>query len=284
MISFLLKTESTSGGSDVNAESANLREDAYRLVRGIFRDKKAIDKFAGEVIEVCTKARGKDLLIVHNPGGWGHARLDQCLEWERGIVVGVEAAAQEMGYSCRTTQYFRTGHGWREEMRDLREQFRFFKSKANIMAAWLRFIIAHVNGIKVILLGVSQGAAFGDAVMQRLGDYYPVFSIELGFPFIYKSRRVISRRTLAIEGNGSKPDVMTRGNIWIGAGLLIAAFFRWIRYNLEGRPIPLALCINAPGHEYDWGNPEIQKQIRDFLEANFHVKVRVRQSATAGKS
>jgi pimeloyl-ACP methyl ester carboxylesterase len=272
----LLKTESTNGGPDITAAGTNLREDAYRLAREIFKNKETIDKFTRKVVEVCTKAEGKDLLIVHNPGGWGHAQLSQCLAWERGIVVGIEAAVREMGHSCFMTQYLRSGEGWREEMRDLKEQFRFFNAKANIMAAWLQFVITHVNGIKVILIGISQGAAFGSAVMQRLGDYYPVYSIELGFPFMYKSRRVISGKTVAIEGNRSRPDVMTRGNMWIGVRILVAAFFRWIRYNLEGRPIPLALCINAPGHEYDWGNPEIQTQIRDFLEANFHVKVRAR--------
>jgi hypothetical protein len=276
LIELPFKIRGTNGGPDITFVDMNLREDAYRLAREIFKNEKAADKFAGQVIDVCTNARGKDLLIVHNPGGWGHARLDQCLEWERGIVVGVEAAVREMGHSCFMTQYLRSGEGRREEMRDLKEQFRFFESKANIMAAWLRFVNTHVSGIKVILVGISQGAAFGNSVMQRLGESYQAYSIELGFPFMYKSRRIITERTLAIEGNEIKPDAMTKGNVWIGAGIFLAAFFRWIRYNLEGRPIPLALCIKAPGHEYDWGNPEIQRQIRDFLEANFRVKIRVR--------
>ena len=276
MIKLPLKTGSINRAPDIAVADMNLREDAYRLAREIIKSEEAADKFAGQIIDVCTRAQGKDLLIVHNPGGWGHARLDQCLEWERGIVVGVKVAVQEMGHSFLLTQYFRSGQGWQEEMRDLKEQFRFFESKANIMAAWLRFIIRHVDGIKVILIGISQGAAFGSAVMRRLGEYYPVYSIELGFPFLYKSWRVITERTLAIEGNGVKPDVLTQGNVWVGAGILMAAFFRWIRYNFKGRQIPLALCISAPGHEYDWGSPEIQRQIRDFLEANFGVKEWVR--------
>lgn len=269
MIELPVKTGSTNIAPDSVAADLNLSEEASRLGRQIFKDEGAADEFARQVIDICTRARGKDFLIVHNPGGWGHARLDQCLEWERSIVAGVASVMEEMGYSFLLTQYFRSGEGWQEEIRDLREQFRFFTSKANVMAAWLRFVISHVNGIKVILIGISQGAAFGSAVMQRLGEYFPVYNIELGFPFLYKSRRVITERTLAIEGDGVKPDVMTQGNIWVGAGIFMAAFFRWIRYNLEGRPIPLALCINAPGHEYHWNNPEIQRPIRDFLETNF---------------
>jgi hypothetical protein len=172
------------------------------------------------------------------------------------------------------TPYFRSGKGWREEMRDLRDQLRFFESKANIMAAWLRFIISHVNGLRVILMGVSQGAAFGNSVMQRLGGHYPVYSIELGFPFQYKSRRVITGRTLAIQGNGIRPDVLAQGNIWVGARILMAAPFKWMWYYLKGKPVEFAHCVTAPGHEYDWSNPEIQSRIRDFLEANFGAKDR----------
>jgi len=276
LITLLLKTESNDGGPDITAASMNLREDAYRLAREIIKNKKAIDEFVRKVVEVCTKAEGKDLIIVHNPGGWGRARLDRCLEWERGIVVGVEAAVLEMGRSCFMTQYLRSGWGWREVIWDLREQFRFFSSKADVMAAWLRFIISHVNNIKVILVGVSQGAAFGNAVMQRLGGHYPVYSIELGFPFMYRSRLVITRRTLAIEGNAVKPDVLVQGNIWVGARILMAAPFKWIWYRLRGKPVAFPHCVSTPGHEYDWGNPEIQTQIREFLEANFQTRVRVR--------
>jgi len=262
----------------------SLREDAYYLARQILIGEVAVDEFAGRLIDVCARARGKEFLIVHNPGGWGHARLDQCLDWERGIVIGITAAVQEMGQSLFMTQYFRSGRGWREEMRDLIEQFRFFESKAVIMADWLRFIITHIPGIQVVLIGISQGAAFGNAVMRQLSADYPVYSIELGFPFMYKSRRVVDKRTLVIEGNGVDPDIMAQGNVWTGARILTAAFFRWIGYSLKGRSIPLALCINAPGHEYDWGNPEIQRQIRDFLEANFGVKESAKKSKPPRKS
>jgi pimeloyl-ACP methyl ester carboxylesterase len=269
LIELISKAAGTNGGEDITIADRDLREDAYNLAREIFKSKKAAGEFARQVIDVCTGAQGKDILIIHNPGGWGHARLDQCLEWERGIVVGVKETVQEMGHSFLLTQYFRSGQGCREEMRDLKEQFRFFKSKANVMAAWLRFIITHVDGIKVILIGISQGAAFGSAVMQQLGEPYPVYSIELGFPFQYKSWRVITEKTLAVEGNGARPDVLVQGNLWLGARILIAAPFKWMWHRLRGRRVAFAHCVNAPGHEYDWANPRIERLIKGFLETNF---------------
>ena len=115
-----------------------LREEAYRLAGRLFGTEEAGVDFANQLLDVCVKARGKDFLVVHNPGGWGHAGLNQCLEWERSIVNGIKTAIEEMGYNLSLTQYFRSGIGWKEQMRDLKEQFHFFASKADVMAAWLR--------------------------------------------------------------------------------------------------------------------------------------------------
>ena len=273
-----LSSEVQNGNKVLRVTSADLalREEAYRLTEQLFESEEAGSDFANHLMDVCTRAKGKDFLIVHNPGGWGRSRLGQCLEWERGIVVGIEAAVEEMGHSVLLTQYFRSGTGWWEQMRDLREQFHFFASKASLMAAWLQFIMTHINALKVILVGISQGAAFSSAVMQQLGGRYPVYSIELGFPFQYKSRRVITERTLVLEGDGLRHDDLVQGNLWVGARILMAAPFKWIWYHLRGKRVMLAHCVTAPGHEYDWANPEIQRRIKGFLKANFGTKKQVR--------
>ena len=252
--------------------SLALRKDAYSLAEQLFGTDEAGSDFANQLVDVCARARGKDFLIVHNPGGWGHVRLDQCLEWERGMLTGIKSAIDEMGYSSLLTQYFRSGVGWGEQMRDLREQIRFFAIKASIMAAWLQFIVTHINTLKVILVGISQGAAFSNAVMQQLGGRYPVYSVELGFPLQYKSRRVITERTLAIEDNGVEPDVLAQGNLWVGARVLMAAPFKWIWYRLKGKRVVFAHCVTAPGHEYNWANHDLQRRIKTFLKVNFGDK------------
>lgn len=249
-----------------------LREEAYNLSEQFFGSEKMGIDFANQLIDLCIRSRGKDFLIVHNPGGWGHSRLDQCLEWEQSIITGIKAAIDEMGYSSLLTQYFRSGPGWWEQMRDLREQFRFFASKASLMVAWLQFIMTHVNALKVILVGISQGAAFSNAVMRQLSGRYPVYSVELGFPFQYKSKRAITERTLAVEDNGVEPDVLAQGNLWVGAGVLMAAPFKWIWYHLRGERVIFAHCVTARGHEYNWANHGLQKRIKGFLKANFGNK------------
>ena len=250
----------------------NLKDEAYTFARDTFKGRKQAEEFAGRLVEVCSRVEGKGFLIVHNPGGWGRAWMENCLEWEKGLVNGIASVIGEMGYNFFITQYFRSGFGCKEEAIDLLEQLRFFSHKAGKMASWLRFIVAHVENVNVILVGVSQGAAFGNAVMQRLGEGDPVYSIELGFPFAYKTRRRTNKRTLAIDSNGEQPDKMVEGSLWDGMAVFAAAPFKWVGHRLRGEKVSLSHCVNPPGHEYHWGNPFIQSRIRGFLKANFAVR------------
>lgn len=274
MIKLASKTEATDRGKDSIFVPTTLPEDAVRLATEIFKSKAQVDQFAVQLQDICLRVKGKDFLIVHNPGGWGHAPMDECLKWERSIVTGVANTVQKMGYSCLVTQYFRTGRRWRQEIADLKEQFRFFSSKANTMAAWVRFILEHVDDIRILLIGVSQGAAFGNAVMQRLDGRYPVYSIELGFPFNYRSRRQNDQRTLATDSDGVRPDKFVQGTMLDVAGILVAAPFKWLIHRIKGNRVLLSHCVTAPGHEYDWANPAVERQITDFLEANFATRKR----------
>lgn len=247
-----------------------LQEEAHHVAQELFGNETPRSfNFVNQLLDICTEAQGKDFLIVHNPGGWGQTKLECCQEWERSIVMGLSATVEEMGYSLLLSQYFRTYDGWRGLMGDMKEQTRFFAFKATVMAAWLRFIIEHVNALRVILVGVSQGAAFSNAVMQKLGGLCQVYSIEMGFFFPYRHWRVITERTLAVDNNGVMPDPLVRRDLWAGIRAFIGAPFRWSKYRLEGRAEKFSYCINVSGHEYSWDYPEVRRQVIDFLEVNF---------------
>jgi len=246
------------------------REEASNLAQQLFQydpDKQA--RFTDRLVDICYNAQGKDFLLIHNPGGWGTTRLKNCLQWERSIVEGVNATINQLGYSCFLLQYFRTGNGWREIMRDIREQLRFFANKSPILASELQFITRQFNNINVIMVGVSQGAAFSNAVLQNEVALDRVYSIELGMPFLYESRQVATERTLAVKGNGLMPDALMEWDIITIIKTYFSAPFRWVKYRLEGRPLTFARCINVPGHDYNWEYPEVQRQIEDFLKTNF---------------
>ncbi|MFC2010734.1 hypothetical protein ACFLUR_00360 [Chloroflexota bacterium] len=250
-----------------------LEEEAKHLAEQLFgHDTKKYTSFTNRLLDICTKAQGKDFLLLHNPGGWGTTHTKYLLQWERSIVEGTSATIERMGYTQTLMQYFRTGKGVRERILDIREGSRFFATKAKIMATELKFVTHHLNTLKVILIGASQGAAFNNAVMQQQGDLRRVYSLELGIPFLYKSRRVITTRTIALDGNGLMPDALMEWDVPTVLRTYFAAPFRWIRYKLQGKHIKFTYCINVPGHDYNWDYPEVQRQIEDFLNLNFGTK------------
>jgi hypothetical protein len=195
--------------------------------------------------------------------------LKNLLQWERSIVEGVCTTIEKLGYSRYLMQYFRTGPGSREIFRDIREQAKFFENKAKILAAGLDFLHRHNEKLTVIMIGVSQGAAFTNSVVQVLNDKERIFDIELGLPFPYKSRRVVTEKTLALDSNGLMPDALMEWDVSTILRTYLTAPFRWLKYRFQGKNIKFTYCINVPGHDYNWDYPEVQRQVEDFLRTNF---------------
>ena len=254
-----------------------LEEEAGKLAQQLLgNETEKCVGFTNRLLDICTRAQGKDFLLIHNPGGWGGAPLEHCMRWERSIVEGVSDTIERLGYSWLLIQYFRSGNSWWAHMQDVKEQARFFlkgkSSKVGIMAAELKFIAQHINNLKVILIGVSQGAAFGNAAILQISGLRQVYSIELGMPFFYRSRRVVSERTLAVDSNGLMPDALMEWDIITMVKAFSAAPFRWIKYRLQGKPVKFTHCINLPGHDYNWDYPEVRQQVGDFLSTNFGTK------------
>ncbi len=255
------------------ADNPALLQEAHHLAYQLFGDRAGkVSSFTDRLLDTCTRARGKDFLLVHNPGGWGTNTLEQCLQWEKSIVTGIGATIERLGYSQLLVQYFRSGNGWREQIRDIREQYRFFATKARVMAAELEFITQHIDNLKVVLIGISQGAAFTNSVMQQLTRLDRVYSIEFGMFFPHISRRVITERTLVLDSNGLVPDAAVRLDIMAVAKAYMVAPFRWVKHLLKARLVRFGYCVRVRGHDYDWGYPQVRQQVVDFLETNFGTK------------
>ena len=254
-----------------------LYEEANLLGQQLY-GKNTIERAAltNRLLDICTRVQGKDILVIHNPGGWGSTPLDDLLQWERSIVDGVVTTIERRGYSLLLVQHFRGGSSWWARMKDTKEETYFlFKSqsrKVKELAAEVRFIARHFNNLKILLIGASQGAAFSNAVMREIGKLHQVYSIELGLFFPHMSRRVITERTLAIDDNGQVPDPIARGNLRVGFKAYITAPYRWLKYRLHGQPQKFTYCINAPGHDYNWEYPEVRQRIEEFLKIKFGTK------------
>ncbi len=257
----------------MTADYSALREEAHHLARQLFGDKtERVSSFTDRLLDIYITARDKDFLLIHNPGGWGNNVLEHCVQWERNMVAGTCATIERLGYTWQLAQHLRSGTSWLERMRDVRDQFGFFAAKARILATEVEFVTRHVENLKVVLIGASQGAAFVNAAMQQLTRLQRVYSVELGMFFPYISRRVITERTLSLDWNGLVPDAAVRRDIMAGVRAYVAAPFRWAKHWLKGRPVKFSNCVNVRGHNYDWGYPYVQRRVVDFLETNFGTK------------
>ena len=248
-----------------------LQEEANHLAQQLFgNDSKKCASFTNRLLDIYTRAQGKDFLLIHNPGGFGNRDLEHCLQWERSAVTGICATIEKLGYTWLLIQHFRAARGWLPLIGNIKQElFRLSALRTNILATQLEFIIRHIDTLKVIMIGISQGAAFSNAVMQHLTEPGRVYSIELGMIFTHKSRRVIDERTLALDSNGTMPDPTCQRDMKRIIKAYTTAPFLWSKYRLQGRPVEFAYCVNTPGHNYDWSYPEVRRQIENFLETNF---------------
>ena len=220
-------------------------------------------------------ARNADILVIHSPGGWGNAHWENVQDWEKSIVTGVTATLGQLGYSYIMKQYFRSGDELWGKPSWLREGkfFVFGKSfRAEIFAAELKFLIANLPQLKIVLVGANQGAAFDNKALMVLGTNEQVYSIELGTFFAHMQRRQLTNRNLAIDNNGFMKDPMCQRDLWQGTKSYFKAFVRWFNYKMQGKPVKFTNCINSPGHEYQWEYPEVKGRITAFLNANFGGK------------
>jgi hypothetical protein len=251
-----------------------VRNDAAEVAGRLFGNRVAErDRFIQHLLESYEKAEGNDFLVIHNPGGWGSSRLERCLDWERSIVEGVKTTIDRMGYSSALTQYFRTRDSLLAHFLDTKEQASIFLrgrySHARFLAAEIKFITTHVNQIRIVMVGVSQGAGFSNAVMRQLDQGDRTYSIELGMMFIQVPRRVCTDHTLAVDGNGLVPDPIVHRDLWAGTRAYALAPFRWLKYQMIGQPRRFTRCVVMPGHDYSWEYPGVRKKIEDFLRSRF---------------
>jgi hypothetical protein len=255
----------------------SIQEKTARLAQTIFpKNRKKREQLSVQLTEMITRAQGKDILVIHSPGGWGNSHWEGLQEWEKSIVTGVTATLEKLGYNLVMMQYFRSGDRWGSHMRDTYKEAQFFLAgvshRAEVMAEEVKFILQQLPQLKVVLVGASQGASFNNTVMMKLGEIERVYSIELGTFFPHMPRRQLTERNLAIDGNGLMRDPMCHRDLWSGFKAYLGAFGRWFRHRIIGQKVKFTNCINTPGHEYKWEYPEVHRRITEFLTAKFREK------------
>ncbi|MCX6002958.1 MAG: hypothetical protein NTX46_00710 [Chloroflexi bacterium] len=254
----------------------SLKDTINKLAEELFpRQRKKQEQLVAQLWEMGIQAHGKDFLVIHSPGGWGNTQWEDLLDWEKSIVTGVTATLEKLGYTWIMKQYFRSGDTlWGGK--DVFKEAQFFLAgvsyRAEVLAEELKFITQSLPKLKVVLVGASQGAAFNNTAMMKVGNLERIYSIELGTFFPHMPRRQLTERILAIDSNGLMRDPMCNRDLWVGTRAYAGAFYRWFKYRALGNPTKFTNCINTPGHEYKWEYPAVHGRITEFLTAKFGEK------------
>jgi hypothetical protein len=261
----------------MNEDNLGIQEKAAKLAAVLYRgNAKKQSELVARLIDTYYKAVDKEVLVIHSPGGWGCTDIANLIAWEKSVVEGVQSALTEMGTDWVLVQFFRAGKSkWNHFKHIPQQTVNFFSGKTRlvpVLAGELQFLAENIKGLKILLLGASQGAAFNNEVMKNVKNTYEIYSVELGTFFAQLPRRVITSKTLAIDSNGLMMDPVVHWNFLKTLRAYVQAPFSWLKYKMAGEPVKFTVCINVPGHDYNWEYLSVRSQVTKFLEANLGAK------------
>jgi hypothetical protein len=263
-LSFVVGNSVSDDFSDVRQD---VMEDASNLASELCgNDRQACNRVVGELLTIYSAAEDKDFLLVYNWGGlgrkWGGGEFEELdLEWGT-VIEGIIETLEEMGYSVLLVQHTRTYDSLWDYIIEIREAAFFYPTKARSLAAEIDFFTEHIEGLRVILTGNSEGGMFVSEVMGHLEANPRVYSIQCGIPFFYHGS--FSERSLVMNDNGITPDALSTGDLW---AIIKANLTGPIKYRPEEGH--LFFYIRTPGHTYTWDHPGVRPQVLEFLDSNF---------------
>ncbi len=244
--------------------------------------KQAQEQFVSQLLGLYYKVKDHDFAIFCTAGGWGKKPLEADTQGQTWLV-GIESELTRLGYNYYEVEDIRTGKGLLDYVFELKEQLTHYPSKAKELAAKIDFLTKHVSGLKVIITGQSNGAAYAGEVITRLQSNPEVYSIQIGIPFWHRVSK--TGRSLVIDNNGVGADALTQRDIvrLIKANLVrifilnkAPAFtpIDWLvtRAVLVFWPYNFGLGMEAPGHDYMWQYPGVGPVIQAFLVKNFSTR------------
>jgi len=276
-------------GRDMNSSAhsfefvKDIEQQAWQVAAEVVgTSREAQEQFVAELLDLYHNVKDNDLAIFCIPGGWGKKPLAANAEG-RSWLVGIKAELNRLGYKYCEVDDIRTGNGLMEYLFEFKEQLTHYPSKARELAAKIDFLTHNVAGLKIIVTGQSNGAAFAGEVISHLENNPGVYSIQVGIPFWHRVSK--TSRSLVIDNNGVRADALTERDLLrlLKANAVkmfiinhVPSFtpIDWVitRAILVFGPYNLGLGLQAPGHEYMWEYPGVGPVMEAFLVKNFSTE------------
>jgi hypothetical protein len=218
------------------------------------------DLMTEQLLALYQAVKDKDIIFIFNPGGWGWTPIDETREGES-FINGISHEMDSLGYDYLFFNHKRTDKTFNSAVSEFMLAANIFPSKEKDLAARVAFLTENVSGIKIVLVGISNGTLVCAGVMEILNSNPNVFSIQMGPPFWNSYDN--SNQSLVLRSNGFISDSFSQGNFAIIISATIETLYG-IEHEYEGD----LGYIGAPGHDYNWGYEAVSTQITDFLKAN----------------
>ena len=210
--------------------------------------------------EILGKAKNSDIIIIFNSGGWGNTPLEKAEDFAP-IIAGIQETLSNLGYNSVVVPYKRT----RDKIAGAKDFLSSFDYSSEILAKDLEFLTEKLPDKKIIITGLSNGAAFVNKTYGKISDKTKnsIYAIGAGAPFWSDS--FVSDNILQL--NNKEKDTLVRGNIIPLLSSLIKAPFEWISGKINGENLTFSQAFQLSHHEYYWNSPEVGPVIVSFLEA-----------------
>lgn len=254
--------------SDLSDVPQSVMDGATSLAAKLFGDcREKCDDFINQLLAAYSEAKGKDFVIVFNPGGWGWNLVEESPGWQS-IFDGIASELESSSYTLLELNYLRAADTFRGRLDEFREILNGCQSKAKDLACRAEFLTTYLPDLRVILAGESTGAVIADGAMEILEDNPRVYSIQTGPPFWHQT--VMLERTLVMTGNGITIDSFSQGDFF---DFILGYYKKWFGLlEPEDGFGTIPHYTAAPGHDYWWQYPEVCSRITNFLRDNFGLE------------
>jgi hypothetical protein len=201
------------------------------------------------------------VIVLAHFGGWGNVPIEQAHDILP-VIDGVRKHLRAGGLQSILVPFYRSRGGSVGKLLTIGEMFELHHSDATRLSGEIDQFLERHPRQRVIMIGLSNGAAFADEVMERLSATAEgrVCAIEVGPPFL--SPLDAGPSVLRLGNHGADPVVT--GEWWILMRTWVQGLFR----RASARPAPENVRAEAgfvQEHEYSW--PSVREEVVGFLEA-----------------
>lgn len=210
--------------------------------------------------EILDRVKNSDVIIIFNSGGWGNTPLEEAEDFSP-IIIGIQEALSNLGYNSVVIPYNRT----KDKITGAKDFLSSYNYSSESLAKNLEFLTKKLPDKKIIIAGLSNGAAFVNKTYEKISDKAKksIYAIGVGAPFW--SGSLVSDNILQL--NNQNKDTLVKGDLKLLLSSLIKVPFKWISGKINGENLTFSQAFYISHHEYYWNSSEVGPVIVSFLES-----------------